>query len=57
MSYTNSTGMIFYLHSRQAKNGATLYYFSRDPANAVPLPKGFQVVEAQKSKLPLLKRA
>lgn len=57
MSYTNSIGNVYYLHSKVAKNGANLHFFSRSPAGAVPLPSGYIVIEAKRSKLPLLKKA
>lgn len=57
MSYTNSIGRVYYLHCKTMKNGTNLHFFSRDPSNAVPLPDGYTVVEAKRSKLPLVKKA
>ena len=46
----------FWLHMK-IKGKTKLYYFSKDPKDAVgSLPKGFEVVEDDKSGLPFLKK-
>lgn len=61
--YTNSKGTTYYLHSSNVKlrSGRTqvIYYFSKSAGeNAVnEVPKGFTVVENQRTGLPVLKKA
>jgi hypothetical protein len=48
----NSKGDTYYLHGRQMKNKngtlRTLYYFGKtiNPSRVVPLPDGYEVIEA-----------
>lgn len=56
MSHTNSVGVTYYLHSTQAKNGSTLYFFSKNSDGAIPKPEGYIVAENARTKLPYLKR-
>lgn len=55
MAYTNSKGVTYYLHSRKVVSGAWLHYFSRNIADAVPLPVGYVVTET-KTGLPVLRK-
>ena len=55
-AYTNKNKEKFYLHVKQ-KGERTLYYFSKNPADALKsLPKGFEVFENERSGLPMLRR-
>ncbi len=54
-SYTNKKGEKYWLH-RTTKGRVTLYYFSKDPRDAIPLPPGFIVVENPHTGLPVLKK-
>lgn len=56
-SHTNSRGQTYYLHTREGKGGARLYFFSKDPSGAIDLPPGFQIVENPRTGLPLVKKA
>ncbi len=54
-SYVNSRGKTYYLHSREGKGGAKLFYFSKDPNNSVDLPENMTVIEAPTG-LPMVKK-
>ena len=62
-SYTNSKGQTYYLHSKDVtlKNGRTqtIYFFARDVRDGSldAVPAGYQVVETQRTGMPVLKRA
>lgn len=54
--YKNKKGKKFWLHMKQRGKGV-LYFFSKKPEGAInDLPKGFTVIENEKTGLPLLKR-
>ena len=57
-SHQNSKGVTYYLNSREGKNGAKLYYFSREAGeNSLPsLPSGYEVMENSRTGLPMLKK-
>ncbi|MEM5836197.1 MAG: hypothetical protein QXR09_00940 [Candidatus Aenigmatarchaeota archaeon] len=55
-SFTNSKGQIYYLHSKEGKGGAKLFYFSKDPSGAIDLPEGFEVFENPKTCLPMIRK-
>lgn len=62
-AYTNSKGQTYYLHTRQVtlKNGRvqTIYFFARDVRDGAleEVPAGYQVVETQRTGMPVLKKA
>ena len=49
--HKNTKGKTYYLHSK-----GRLFYFSKKPEEGIDLPEGFDVVENQKTGLPMLKR-
>ncbi len=49
--YENSRGQKYYLHKRDK-----LFFFSKKPEAGIELPEGFNVVENQRTGLPMLKR-
>lgn len=61
-SYTNSKGQKYYLHTRevQLKNGRVqrIYFFARDvrDGSLEEIPAGYQVVETQRTGMPVLKK-
>jgi hypothetical protein len=55
-SFTNSKGQVYYLHSREGRGGAKLFFFSKDPSGAIDLPEGFEVFENPKTSLPMIRR-
>ena len=59
--YQNSKGVTYYLHARQAgKNGTgKIYFFAKEIKDGAvdALPEGFEVVENEKTGLPILKRS
>ena len=62
-SYTNSKGQTYYLHKKDVtlKNGRqqTIYFFARDIRDGAldELPDGYQVIETQRTGMPVLKKA
>ncbi|PIN84831.1 MAG: hypothetical protein COV47_05430 [Candidatus Diapherotrites archaeon CG11_big_fil_rev_8_21_14_0_20_37_9] len=55
-SHTNSKGKKYYLNSIKAKNGQTLYFFSKEPKKPCEMPEGRTVVENPLTFLPILKK-
>jgi hypothetical protein len=55
-SFTNSKNQVYYLHFREGRGGAKLFFFSKDPSNAIDLPEGFEVFENPKTSLPMVRR-
>ena len=49
--HENSRGQKYYLHSR-----GKLFFFSKKPEEGIDLPFGFNVVENERTGLPMLKR-
>ena len=62
-AYTNSKGQTYYLHTREVtlKNGRVqrIYFFARDVRDGAleAVPEGYQVVETQRTGMPVLKKA
>lgn len=62
-SYTNSKGQTYYLHKKDVtlKNGRqqTIYFFAREVRDGAldELPSGYQVVETERTGMPVLKKA
>lgn len=62
-SYTNSKGQTYYLHKKDVtlKNGRqqTIYFFAREVREGAldEVPAGYQVVETQRTGMPVLKKA
>lgn len=54
--YTNSRGKTYWLHKRVGKGGATLFFFSKDPANAADLPEKYEVFENPRTGLPMVRK-
>lgn len=61
--YTNSKGQEYFLHKKDVtlKNGRqqTIYFFARDVREGAldEVPAGYQVVETQRTGMPVLKKA
>jgi hypothetical protein len=62
-SYKNSRGQTYYLHSRKAGRGGSsdrdLFYFAKEAKdNSLDkLPEGYEVVESERTGLPILKKS
>lgn len=62
-SHTNSKGQTYYLHKKDVtlKNGRqqTIYFFAREVRDGAldDLPAGYQVVETERTGMPVLKKA
>ncbi len=62
--YSNSRGTDYFLHRtevtlRGSGKKQTIYFFSKQPGEKAidEVPNGYQVIEAQKTGLPILKKA
>lgn len=61
--YTNAKGQVYFLHTKDVtlKNGRVqrIYFFARDEREgSLPaVPAGYQVVETQRTNMPVLKKA
>jgi hypothetical protein len=55
-SYVNKKGQTYWLHVREGKGGARLYCFSKNPEGSVDLPDGLEVIENERTGLPMVKR-
>ncbi len=49
--HENSRGQKYYLHNR-----GKLFFFSKKNEDSIELPEGFNVIENQRTGLPMLKR-
>lgn len=62
-SYTNKKGQTYFLHRKMVtlKNGITrpIFFFARDvrPEAVEELPAGYEVVETQRTGMPVLRKA
>lgn len=62
-AYTNSKGQTYYLHMKEVtlKNGRrqTIYFFARDVREGAldAVPAGYQVMETERTGMPVLKKA
>lgn len=55
-TYKSKKGVKWWLHSRE-KGRSTLYFFSKDPENAMQdLPPGFKVIENPRTGMPMLQK-
>lgn len=55
-SQKNSRGVMYYLHSREGRGGAKLFFFSKDPTNNIDLPENLQVIENTRTGLLMVKK-
>ncbi|HET6243715.1 MAG: hypothetical protein H0V01_08335 [Bacteroidetes bacterium] len=61
-SHKNSRGQTYYLHSRKAGRGGTsnrdLFFFAKEPRESAldKLPEGYEVIESERTGLPILKK-
>ena len=55
-SFKNSRGQPYWLHSREGKGGAKLFFFSKEQGDSIDLPDGYKVIENKKTGLPMLKK-
>lgn len=55
--HTNSRGQKYYLHSREGRGGAMLFFFSKNPADSIDLDANrFQIIENERTGLPMVKK-
>jgi len=55
-SQQNSKGTTYFLHSREGRGGAKLYYFSKDPSDSVDLPSHLETMEGHTGMLMVKKK-
>lgn len=56
-SQQNSKGNTYYLHSREGRGGAKLYFFSKDPTGSIDLPENMITIEGPTGMLMVKKKA
>ena len=54
-SHINSRGQTYWLHSREGRGGAKLFFFSKNSEDAVDLPDKYEVFEAPTG-LPMVRK-
>lgn len=54
--HTNSRGQKYWLHMREGKGGAKLFFFSKNSSESIDLPAEFMVIENPRTGLPMVKR-
>jgi len=55
-SHKNSRGQTYWLHSREGRGGAKLFFFSKDPSNSIDLPENMEIFENPRTGLPMIKK-
>ena len=55
-SHKNSRGVTYWLHGREGKGGAKLFFFSKQEGDSIDLPDGLEVFENQRTGLPMVRR-
>ena len=55
-SYENKKKQRYWLHQKKGRGGTILYYFSKDPNDAIDKPSDFEVVESKTTGLPVLRK-
>lgn len=54
--YISKKGEKWWLHKTEGRGGTVIYFFSKDPIDAIDIPKGWEVVENPKTGLPILRK-
>ena len=55
-SHINSRGQTYWLHSREGRGGAKLFFFSKKSEESVDLPEHLEVFENERTGLPMVRR-
>ena len=55
-SYKNKKEITYYLHSREGRGGAKLFFFSKSAEESIDLPPEFNVIENPVTGLPMVKK-
>lgn len=55
-SHKNSRGQMYWLHTREGRGGAKLFFFSKNSEDSIDLPDKFQVIENARTGLPMVKK-
>lgn len=55
-SQQNSKGVTYYLHGREGRGGAKLYYFSKDSNDSIDLPESMTTIEGPTGMLMVKKK-
>lgn len=54
-SHINSKGQTYWLHTREGRGGAKLFFFSKSQDDSTDLPENYQVIEGPTG-LPMVKK-
>lgn len=55
-SYKNSRDQTYWLHTREGRGGARLFFFSKSSEDSTDLPENLQVFENPRTGLPMVKK-
>jgi len=56
-SHKNSKGQTYWLHSREGRGGAKLFFFSKSSEDSIDLPKEkYEVFENPRTGLPMVRK-
>ncbi len=55
-SHTNSRGQGYWLHTREGRGGAKLFFFSKKQEDATDLPENLEVFENERTGLPMVRK-
>jgi len=55
-SHTNSRGKTYWLHTREGRGGARLFFFSSSSEGAIDLPDSLEVFENERTGLPMVRK-
>jgi len=54
--HINSRNEAYYLHAREGRGGAKLFFFSKKEEDSIDLPENLTVIENPRSFLPMVKK-
>ena len=55
-SHVNTRGITYWLHGREGRGGAKLYFFSKEQSDSIDLPEGLEVFENPRTGLPMVRK-
>ena len=55
-SHKNSRGQTYWLHSREGRGGAKLFFFSKSQEDSVDLDEKYEVFENPRTGLPMVRK-
>jgi hypothetical protein len=56
-NYKTPDGKEWWLHMREGRGGAKLFFFSKSPEEGADLPSGYEVFISPRTKIPMLRKS